>query len=90
MTSHDYLSLMLIINDHRKGDFHLFPPYFPSNFPKLPRFSLRHVKLPITSRDITVLQGDLTRCALDAQAIMAWSKGWFNRCVLGYRLGYII
>ncbi|CAL1130727.1 unnamed protein product [Cladocopium goreaui] len=27
----------------------------------------KHVKLPITSRDITVLQGDLTRCALDAQ-----------------------
>eukprot|EP00434_Breviolum_minutum_P004274 symbB.v1.2.003769.t1/scaffold207.1/size268535/16 len=27
----------------------------------------KHVKLPITSRDITVLQGDWTRCALDAQ-----------------------
>ena len=30
-------------------------------------FAPRHVKLPITSRDITVLQGDWTRCALDAQ-----------------------
>jgi hypothetical protein len=54
--------------------FHRGSPGSPTNFAPSETVP-RHVKLPITSRDITVLQGDLTRCALDAQARLGYHIG---------------
>jgi hypothetical protein len=54
--------------------FHRGSPGSPTNFAPSETVP-RHVKLPITSRDITVLHGDLTRCALDAQARLGYHIG---------------